>query len=78
MRTIAENRKVKVYLEIISIYEQVRNPLPSGKVVVHFRGTRSEILRRKSTSVLLQVGPQLESIFITWCFIRNGDLGLLN
>lgn len=47
MRTIAENRKVKVCLEIISIYEQVRNPLPSGKVVVHFRGTRSEILRRE-------------------------------
>lgn len=39
---------MKVCLEIISIYEQVRNRLPSGKVVVvHFRGTRSEILRRE-------------------------------
>lgn len=38
---------MKVCLEIISIYEKVRNPLPSGNVVVHFKGTRSEILRRE-------------------------------
>ena len=75
MRTRAENRKIKVCLEIISIYEQVRNPLPSGKVVVHFRGTRSDILRREIYLSTPPGGIIAESIFITWCPIRNADLG---